>query len=109
MGVLLPAADAEAVGDRLAIEGAYAPIFAGGCLGVTQAPGPMAEDAVLAWLHQGVTAGHRLLALAFPIGLCPGCGLTVAGEPAPECARCGSPTSLLRPLVRHDGFLRVEA
>ena len=88
---------------------ADAPLCSGVCLGVTQAPGPLAEDAVLAWLHQGVTAGHRLLALAFPIALCPGCGLTVAGEPAPECARCGSPAGLLRPLVRQDGFLRVEA
>ncbi len=118
VGVLLPTADADAVGDptasfpvghRLSIEGAYAPIFEGGCLGITHVAAPLAEDAVLAWLHQGVTAGHRLLALSFPIGLCPGCGLTVVGAAEPECARCGSPTSLLRPLVRHDGFLRVEA
>jgi ribonucleoside-triphosphate reductase len=109
VGVLLPPGGADGVGDRLAVEAAYAPLFDGGCVGITHVPGPLAEDEVLAWLHQGVTAGHRLLALAFPVALCPGCGLTVAGAPAPECDRCGSPASMLRPLVRHDGYLRVEA
>src|SRR5690606_9614280 len=106
VGVSLPAAEALPVGDRLAVEGAYAPLVGGGCTSLTQVPAALDADAVLAWLHQGITAGHRQLAVACPTASCPGCGLTVTGQPELECPRCGSPSSLLRPLVRQDGFLR---
>lgn len=64
-GVLVPASDGE---ETQAAAGAYTPYLPGGCIGLGQAAGPLEADAVLAWLHRGLAAGHTLLALDLPGG-----------------------------------------
>jgi ribonucleoside-triphosphate reductase len=104
-GVALPADAAQPWHERLAVEGAYAPLFAGGCVVREVLPEALPVDQALARVQAAVAAGVRAYAFDFPLTICQGCGHTAA--PAAECARCASPGEAARGIVRRRGYLEL--
>jgi ribonucleoside-triphosphate reductase len=104
-GVALPADAGLAWHERLAIEGAYAPLFAGGCIFRDRLVEALPADQALARVQAAAQAGVRAYALDFPLAICQGCGHTAA--PAAECARCASPGEAARGIVRRRGYLEL--
>ncbi|MFP5504259.1 MAG: anaerobic ribonucleoside-triphosphate reductase, partial [Candidatus Sericytochromatia bacterium] len=106
-GVCVPADAAIDHDQRLAREGAYAPMLEGGSfsqLPLTEAPTP---EAAIAWLAFAAAAGVRMLALDYPLAHCQACG--GAGLPEASCPSCDGPASMLRRVQRRRGYLPLEA
>jgi ribonucleoside-triphosphate reductase len=104
-GVALPADAGLAWHERLTIEGAYAPLFAGGCIFRDRLVEALPADQALARVQAAAQAGVRAYALDFPLAICQGCGHTAA--PAAECVRCASPGEAARGIVRRRGYLEL--
>ncbi|MDB5096710.1 MAG: anaerobic ribonucleoside-triphosphate reductase [Cyanobacteria bacterium RYN_339] len=105
-GVSLPADAGLAWHERLTIEGAYAPLFAGGCVFRDVQPTTLPAEQAIARVQAAAAAGVRAYALDFPLSICQGCGHTAA--PVAECAKCASPGETARGIVRRRGYLELS-
>lgn len=104
-GISLPVDGSVPWHERVMLEGAYAPMFDGGCFFRDVEATALPPDQALTRLQAAVTAGVRAYALDYPLVLCQGCGHT--GAPAAECPCCASPAETARTIARRRGYLEL--